>query len=367
MRQQTTIIVIIAIYLAAFVSHAWYLKKTVYGDGIFYASWLHSVVIDKDFDFRNEYADMQNTQPLTASGRPGNKYSIGPALLWFPLYVTIYLLFGHTGWEFPYQLSMGITSVLATLFGLVLLLRLFPKNDTVSSTTLLLTAFATNLLFYGAVDPVNSHAVTFFYACILLSLAEKRRVNWFVTGIFLGAIAATRLQDVLFFLLFLPALSSMRILPFGIGFCIFMMPQWISWYIVNGSLQNPYLSGGEGFTSFPPNILGVLFSAENGLFLWTPVVAIGVIGLVRSIRTRWPLLLVFICELCAVASWQTWWQGASISGRMFVSSLPLIAIGLVDIIRTISGNRIIRPILLVCAIALSLLNGIGIIYYLLIH
>ena len=38
--------------------------------------------------------------------------------------------------------------------------------------------------------------------------------------------------------------------------------------------------------------------------------------------------MLFALEVAIVGSWSTWWQGASYSGRMLVSSLPVLAFAL---------------------------------------
>ena len=71
---------------------------------------------------------------------------------------------------------------------------------------------------------------------------------------------------------------------------------------------------------------------SSGLFLWTPLIILCVVGLFyfekKNTTIGLPILILFLFELYAVASWSTWWQGASFSGRMFVSSLPVLAVGL---------------------------------------
>ena len=74
---------ICAVYVAGFFAHALYLHKTVYGDGMYYYAWL-------------------TLQP--------SKYAIGPALFWAPAYLLT-----------RSQFVVGLTSVLATLFSLILL------------------------------------------------------------------------------------------------------------------------------------------------------------------------------------------------------------------------------------------------------
>ncbi len=364
MKLPTIILTIIALYLSAFFSHAIFLQKTVYGDGIFYYSWLRSVVVDHDVNFTNDYAHFHVTQPTDTKDAPGNKYSIGPAELWSPAYLSVHTMLHGDGWGLPYQLAVGFTSVLAALFGLAMTSRFIKKSPGVTGITILLIAGATNLVFYGSLDAVNSHALSFFAAATFVALLTSPSIEWVAVGVFLGVLSSIRLQDAVFVILIFPYWKKIRWLPLLGGFAIAMLPQLFAWYALYGSLANPYLTGGEHFDFLHPHILGVLFSPTNGLLLWTPIVAVGIYGLMLKWRTYWSYIAVFVAELLIVASWSTWWQGASVSGRMFVSTLPIIAIGLSTVIEILYRKRLIRGILPLLAGAFCLINAMGIFYYL---
>lgn len=344
--RQKIFLSIFLLYLLGFFAHASYIKKTVYGDGIFYFSWLHSIVVDHDVSFKNEYTHFDVTQPMTRLGILGNKYSIGPALLWSPLYVTTHILVRGDGYGIPYQIAAGITTVLLVVFSLVLLYSLIP----LSSSTLVLVALATNLLFYGSLDSVNSHGVSFFAATVFLCFLSKKYINGFLVGVALGLMAMIRLQDLVYGLLLLPPLLHTEnrfvlVRMFLIGFSVLFVWQLFSWYSVFGTLFNPYLLGGERFSLFHMHIPEVLFSKNNGLFLWTPVVFLGVLGWFWKKTIRWDYVSIFVLELVLVSSWSTWWQGASFSGRMFVSTLPLVSFGLQ---KFFTGFHSVRLSLLFC-------------------
>lgn len=371
MKLRLAVVLIAAAYIVAFFSHAWHLQKTTYGDGVFYYSWLRSAVIDHDINFANEYADSQVSQPSTPLGYAGNKYSIGPAVFWAPLYITVHQIVRGDGWSLPYQLAAGITSVLAALCGLALLLRLLPAQLPVRILTVLAIAGASNLLFYGAIDPVNSHALSFFAAVVYLSFITAKKPHWFMVGISLAFLASIRNQDAIYILALIPIWRQVNWRLFIFGAVLGFLPQLAAWVSLYGSLTNPYIAGGETFDLLRPHIAGVLFGVSSGLFLWTPIAAIGFLGLLLRDPTqpqyrkqRQMYLLIFCLQVYLVASWSTWWQGASVSGRMFVSALPLLTVGLTSVIERIYTHRLLRVILPLLILALSLLNGIGIFYYL---
>lgn len=323
---------ITAIYVAGYLAHALYLKKTVYGDGIYYYAWLTN---------------------LTPS-----KFSVGPALFWFPIYSLT-----HN------QIAVGMTGVLASLFSLILLYHLLSKtfSRTVSIMTVAAIAGTTNLFFYGSLDTVNSHALTFFAATIFLTLVSMPKKQWFAIGFFLGILGLIRPQDLVYGLILLPLLSKKNIFPIFAGAVIAMIPQFTAWQHTTGSFWlSPYVTGHEGFNFLRPQILGVLFNLQDGLFLWTPITALGVAGLLYA-KKYW-FLAVFLLELYIVASWSTWWQGASYSGRMFVSSLPLLAFGVASIFSWLAKKHWSMPeFILIFVGPLTFINVSLICSFLLFH
>ncbi|MDD1444350.1 hypothetical protein MEO93_29230, partial [Dolichospermum sp. ST_sed3] len=249
-------------------------------------------------------------------------------------------------------------SVCYALVGLVLLYRFVPIAVIVA------IAGGSNLLFYGSVDTVNSHAVSFFAVCVFLSLLRSSKRNWVTIGASLGLIALIRTQDLIYVFLLRPGLAASQgraLRKFAFGFLIIFLPQLFAWFMTTGNVISPYLTGNEGFNFLHPHILEVLFSLQNGLFLWTPIVLLGIFGLKDKL-----MLAVFFLQLYLVSSWSSWNQGASYSGRMFVSLLPLIAIGLSHLFSTLRRIKLQGLSLYLAVIfPLTLINTIMIISFLL--
>ncbi|MEK7543781.1 MAG: hypothetical protein AAB557_02865 [Patescibacteria group bacterium] len=363
-------------YILAFFSHALFLQKTVFGDGIFYYSWIRSVVVDHDINFANEYSHFAVTTPITPTNQLGNKHPIGAPLFWLPWYGQARTLLGGSGYELSYQLLIGFLSVLAAFSGLILLYRLLMQSFSPAVSLLSMTsiALATNLLFYGAVDPVNSHAISFFAAVVFLSFLYSKNVSPFVTGCALGFCALVRPQDAILGLLTIPSLKRSHLLrlksviPLLLGSMLIFSPQLFVWYALYGSpFTSPYLAGGESFAWWSPNFLNVLFSPTNGLFLWTPVTLLTLIGFLcwKDKRRAWSIGVV-VMEIAIVGSWSTWWQGASYSGRMLVSTLPILSFGLAALYtRLVRAGLNGRSVILTIIGPLSAMNAILIVRFLL--
>ncbi len=341
---------IFVVYILGFFAHALYLKKTVYGDGIYYFSWVQSIIVD------------HRLPPLPI------KHAVGPALLWVSPFVITHQIVRGTGYELPYQLTLGFTSVLYALFGLILLYRLlcqfFSTNASIFTTVAI--AFATNLLFYGSLDTVNSHGVSFFAGALFLAFVMNRQSV--SAGLALGFLGAIRPQDLILGIIAFGSLQKKEWISFFTGTLIGFLPQLLAWQLLYGSFFNiPYFAH-EGFNLLQPHVFEVLFSIKFGLFVYSPVILLSFIGLYFwKNRLRWPFYLAIVLELLLISSWSTWWQGASYGGRMFVSSLPLFAFGIANVFSWLSRLGCNEKIFFYILLApLSLLNLLLIIRFLLI-
>jgi len=370
---QKAFLIIVATYLIGFVTHLTITEKTVYGDGIYYFSWLRSIVIDHDISFDNEYQTLGGAQQITPTRKTGNIYAIGPSLLWAPVYTWIHAIIQGNGYTLAYQLTVGLYDVLLTVTAFVFLylflVRMFDETSAIFAV--LTTAMTTNIFFYGSIDSVNSHSISFFGSTLLLLALSKKSA--LVSGAAMGILAATRIQDGIWILAFLPFVRDTKFLIKSTITCFLIFSlQMLAWYALYGTWWiSPYINlPGYRFDWFHPQILSVLFSPQSGLFLWTPSVFFGSMVLVyRTIQTQKLPYLLYICilvlELYTIASWSVWWQGASFSGRIFVSVLPIISIGFAEIynITKLTGNNsyvLYRYILL----PLSILNMVMIVYFL---
>jgi len=369
---------IFVLFILGFISHALFLGKTVYGDGILYFSWLHSSVVDKDLDFTNEYSHFKVKQPLSGNNTLTNKYTVGPALLWFPAYFCVHSLFKGTGYELPYQFVVGLSSVFFCITGLILLYRLLLQliPQTAALLTILALAFASHLFFYGSIDTVNSHAFSFFASTLFISVLFQKNITWFTAGASLGLIGILRPQDILMGILVIPFLLKDKktigkhISLLVLGFLPFIAFQLVSWRLVFSQwILNSYAYSGEGFNFLQPHILSVLFNPINGLFLYTPLCLFSLYGLIvpwKQYSFLKPYIIyIFFLEVYLISSWSTPLQGASYSGRMFIGVLPLLSIALGVFMKFILQKWNTVFLLFSFVLPLSAINCILIIYTLL--
>lgn len=332
--------------ISVFLVHFLIVGKAVYGDGRYYYAYLPSIVIDHSVNLSHAFKQVGADYFLTPKKLPANIYPIGSAIIWLIPFFFIHTILSifklNEGYNAFYQIIIGIWDITLVFVGLYFLnnslQKFFSKSIALLSVSIIF--FSTNLLFYGAVDVINSHSISFSLASLFFYfwLKEKTIKNALVQGVLLGFLALVRPQDALFVIFPLTSLFLERkkyllqfflmVLTAGIVFS----PQLVMWNFLWGTwFVNPYLHV-QTFHFFKPHILSVLFNLNSGLFLWTPITILAIVGLMpftkRNKKIGIPMLLFFLGELYTIASWSIWWQGASYSGRMFISSLPLLAVGL---------------------------------------
>lgn len=352
------------------LTHAFIVKKTVYGDGIYYFSWLKSVVVDRDINFNNEFSYFNVISFTSSTGSLINKFSIGPALHWASTYIPLHEVFRGTGQELPYQIAVALTSVLFGFTGLLLLYRILClfHDERSSLATILTIAGATPFLFYGAIDTVNTHAIAFFSVSVFLSYVLSHSPNIFLAGILLGIIGLTRPMDMLTGLLVIPFVWK-RLPLLAVGTLIGFAPQLIIWYLQTGTMfVTPYGINQEGFTFLTPHLIETLFSPVFGIFTTSPIVLLSFIGFFLPWKTiifkKSALALTLMIAVYAISSWSTYWQGETYGNRMFLSFLPLASIPLSFFLSFLSRRMGFPYMLLTTTLPFSLFNAIAIFLFL---
>jgi hypothetical protein len=207
-------------------------------------------------------------------------------------------------------------------------------------------AFGTFLYYYMAFDPAMAHAVAFGASALVVALwlspepiGVRRACH---LGLACGLVALTRWADVLICLLpacdWLPRLrvrAEWRRLPlewatFALALVLAFSPQMIVWWRLYGSpLTVPQ---GRAFFSSSPAYDTVLFSPLHGLFSWSPLLYLALVGLGWFCARR-PLqglaALAFIAALThTTASVIDVGGGSAFGARRFDATLPLFGLGL---------------------------------------
>ncbi|MGD8328578.1 MAG: hypothetical protein PVJ49_04025 [Acidobacteriota bacterium] len=365
----------------------------IYGaDEIKYLAPLRSLYFDGDLQYANEYDHYIQLDPVahaglvpyrdqpTSTGHRLNDGPIGAALLWSPFYITADLMVGVSHWfgaevprdgySWPYVWAVSLGSLFWGMLGLLLTYRLCREYaDAVSSTTALVGIwFATPVVFYLYITPPMAHANSLFAVSLFLFVwlytrDERQLWEWVALGIAAGIMVLVRELNWLFLLapavdeLFeawdalrvarvesaldgrsLPATWWARFGPRTVGWVaasvplfLIALPQFIVYHILHGSFgPTPFVV--DKFSAYPVHALEVLFSGFHGLFSWSPITLIGVLGLIplarRNNRVALALFVVFAAQVAVIGSYDTWWGGASFGARRFINCMPIFAMGL---------------------------------------
>ncbi len=365
------IILIFVVLFVVFAAHYRVVGTSVYGDGRYYYGLTRSIILRGSFDLSPELAHKYgwNSDNGGSDGTMSYKeikswFPVGTSLSWIPSFaaadVISHIMHGFfpvvraNGYSVVYQFFVGMQNIFFVVGGLIFIF-LFLRNfypKIIAASTAVLYLFGTNLLFYGGVDVINSHPLSFLLGSFFIYvwwMSRRKRTFfvWLLLGFTLGFLAMVRTQDVLFGVLLLFDLPDViRNFPGSIisilaGFVAGFFPQAAVWRAEFGSyFKSPYLSG--GFEFLHPHILGVLFNTKTGLVLWTPLLAIAVCGLVvRALRNEKidRLALCFVgIQLWVIASWSGWNQAASFGVRMMLSASSFYALGLAYAVKEISDR-----------------------------
>lgn len=383
--------------------------RLIVGDGIYYYAYLRSVVMDGDLDFTNDFTLYQsfNNEDLgkkremlelhkTPFGKPANYFSVGPAVLWLPVYIPTHFLalalgLPHDGFSYWYEAPILFLSIAYGFVGFLLIYRVVVSLFSRWAALIAVLGMwaATNVVYYMGVSPSASHVLSIFTVGLFLFLWWRQRGNrtrrdWFVLGLSAGLMALVRWQDILVTLLPLFeliangwslfraksfAVIARAQLPQGLifiaGLLIAFSPQMLAWQILYGTpLTAP--QGASFFYPARPEIWNVLFGLKRGLFTWTPLIFLAAVGFIPLYRKDRILgsaaIVIFLAEAYINSIVSDWWGGEAFGARRFISLIPFFALGLAALVDAI-GTRFSRRTIFIALGAFTIWNLLFILQY----
>lgn len=375
-------------------------------DEVQYFAWLRSLWFDRDVSFENEYRYFYDRglvrspgfhetflERTTETGRRLNFGTIGCAILWSPFYAA-----GHAaalasrgrpggwpadGYSAPYVAAVAYGSAVYGLLALLISAAVAERLTGRGRWPALVAWLGTPLLFYMYVAPPMAHACSAFAVAAFVWTWLVVRRRWSAGGAAalgaLGALVAmVREQDAFF--VAGPALdfvvtwlaraagrgearlpSARRLLvnaAAGIAAALVAyLPQAAAYVALNGHL-GPSRVVARKMTWTAPHAAEVLLSPEHGFFVWTPLAAGGLAGLVLLLRPsperRWSdeagsltadrpwlagcLLVMFALQVYVAGSIESWTVAGAFGQRRFVSVTVLLVVGLAAL-----AERAVRP------------------------
>jgi hypothetical protein len=349
-------------------------------DSVYYYIYLPSLYFDSDLDFTNELARLYSPglEQLSDNGLPKNVFSIGPAIFWSPFFLLAHVLtigsriFGSglapDGFSLLYQLFVYIANSFYGLAGILLttyILRLYvkPWAGLLAALSIL---FASQMTYYLWSFTAMSHNTSFASVSLFLLLFLTRGPVK-LTALAAALMILARWQNALFLLpvivLFINKTAiSLKLkntdwkillrqhLTFGAVLLLGLAPQFFAWWVIYGSvLLIPQGSGFIEFNSFA--LIWVLFSLHHGLFMWHPLLLVGLGGLYLLWQKQRVLALslvgIFVLQWIVNAAVEDWWASWSFGHRRFINLLPIFALGLAMIFDKMTHEGIKKMSLIV--------------------
>src|ERR1700730_14664519 len=214
------------------------------GDGVGYYAYLRSALIDQDLNFESDYLagnksftmsrlDAQGhllPEQFTKTGHVENHFTVGPAILWAPVLVTVHLavvLLDHfgahipaDGYSRPYLFAMGLTTAFYGFLALFLAFRMARKYFEQQWAFLATIGIwlASSLPVYMYFNPSWSHAFSAFAVALFLwywdrTKLQRTPVQWATLGAFAGLMGNVYYPNAI--LLIFPGLELIHLIRAG--------------------------------------------------------------------------------------------------------------------------------------------------------
>ena len=340
----------------------WIAPGYVRPDGAGYAAYLPSAWFDHDLLLFNEWArfgmihgagiDFTN---VTANGHLSDHWTVAPAVVWLPAFAAGALArdalpilrgFPRNGASLPYAVAIVAASAMA---GLAVLLTgvsiAAPKFGRFNAALAALAVwFASPLLWYSVRHATMGHAVSAAACAIVVavSLSLRKEVTAgriFAAGLACGFAFIVRPQNLTFVIV--PAILA-GVLPLlrrswfaVIGFTIGALPELVvSQWIYGNPLA--FASSGSANDWHPFERIRIwlpLGSWYHGMFTWTPLLAVALVGLALLWRDDRRLavagMATFLLQWLLISSLdRSFWGMQSFGQRRFDQCSIFFLIGL---------------------------------------
>lgn len=385
----------IALVLVIFFCHHGFFSnpksELIKSDGFGYYSYLPAKFIyhDPSYTFLEKYHkenyESTGLQGFTneVNGRKVNKYFIGVSVLLLPFFFLAHWLsmafgFAPDGYSLLYQYFTGLGAIFYLWFGCRYCSRLMRMYGISQGTTAMVIpalVFGTLLFHYTVFEPSMSHVYSFAAISGFLYFTKKATLehegrHYFLAFIALGFIVLLRPVNILV-VLAIPFLAGNKtvllqtIFAFFkrkrtlfisvLGFALLVSIQLLAWHKQTGSALLWSYSG-EGFYFSDPHIFGALFSYKKGLFVYTPIAFLALVGfffLRKRLFELTSLFLFLLITVYVISSWHDWSYGMSFGYRPLTDHFAFVAL--------LAGFafQLLTPLILKGAYALLLLACIG--------
>ncbi len=357
--------------------HGYWKKKNkiLVHDAIFYYGIIPSVLQHEDASFKfTKYIDPTLRRNFAlkkrADGTQHFKSTYGVALFELPFYTIAHQFAKYRGYKTdgfstPYRLAILIAANFYLIVGLFFLRKLLLRfyNKFATDLTLIIIVLGSNFFTYLTLEPGMSHAYTFFAVCIYLYCLDnwysKEKLKYlYIASFCLGLLALIRPTNASFgiFFLFYNVFSFdsvkdrfnfiIKKFKYYLSAFIFLLipiiPQLLYWKLLTGSWFF-YSYDKEPFFWDDPKILEGLLSFRKGWLIYSPLMALSLIGLFIKnqlvAKNRIVIFIFLIINLYVIFSWWCWWYGGSFGQRPMIDFYPLLAIPIAALLHEVLLRR----------------------------
>lgn len=339
-------------------------KSFIDSDGKGYYSYLPAIFIYQDLQFgffgkmdsiyfEGRHQDYRNSY----KGKVVDKYYCGTAVMLVPFFFVghaMTLIAGEPtdGYSKFYALSVNLGAIfylLTTLYFLSKLLRLYEVPDKIIAFALFVFTFGTNIYYYEMVEPSMSHIYSLFFVTIFVYYAklwftEPKDKYLLLLSASLGMVALIRPVNVLIVAALPFIAGSWPVLLKGLKdifrnkilvvVCVVIMIAICSIQLILYKIQTGdffvFSYSTERFIWSDPKMFKLLFGYRKGLFVYTPLLFISLVGLIwvykQSKFQFYSFLVFFVLLTYVLSSWWCWWYGGGFGMRAFLEFYSLFVI-----------------------------------------
>lgn len=299
-----------------------------------------------------------------------NKYYAGTAIAMFPFFLIAHFLsflFGMDmdGYSFLYPVLINFGAICYAILGLWFfkkILEQYQISKNIIALVLAFLALGTNAFVYAIIDPGMSHIYSFCFIMLFIFYAKKYFTHFqnkyiYILAFLLGLIVLIRPVNLLIvfaipflagsktdFLIGLQNLFSEKILfvkALGIFLSIVFI-QFFIYYLQTGEFFITSYKEENYFNFLKPHFFEIFFSYKKGLFVYTPLALMGLIGYYfvykKSAYQFWTLAGFMLLLTYVLCSWQQWWYGGSFSSRVYLEYLAFFFIPLAIMLNNVPSK-----------------------------
>ena len=362
----------------------------VRGDGVGYYAFARALLIQRNLDFAPDYqhanqgfrearldsAGNPKEEFRTATGHLENHFTVGPAMLWAP-----FLLGAHVavllaralgsdvpadGFSLPYLLAMAFGTVFYGFLALLLSYRVacrFVSGQWALAATIAVW-WAGSLPVYMYFNPSWSHAhsafaVALFFWYWLRTLDARSTGQWLLLALLAGLMLNVYYPNLLVLAVLIPEglraylaarnsragrAETRRLLlqhaSFSLLTMLALLPTFLTKYVLYGGIFRTGYTPVTRWDWRSPSFLAVLFSANHGLFSWTPILLFSAAGLFLFWR-NFPVVGSSVLAAVAgfyyfMASYPDWPGISSYGNRFFISLTVFFVLGLATLLDAVA-------------------------------